>query len=363
MENNKKTGTKNVLRVLVDGGAGFIGSNLCGALLKDGHEVFAVDNLITGKIKNVSRYADNKKFHFIKTDISDAKFPGMLRDLKFDQIYHLACPTGVPNIKKLGEEMILTSSLGTLNVMDLALAHKAKVVFSSSAEVYGQPEETPQTENYNGNVDPIGPRSAYEEGKRFAESIIKMYVDKYGLDAKIVRIFNTYGPGMSLSDQRVMPRFLQSIRGGQKLLIYGDGSQTRTFLYISDLLRGLQLVMEKGKPGEVYNVGGETQISIKDLGNLMKKLTGYQSDIEFAPHFILDHDHRQPATTKSQLLGWRPSVSLEEGLKKMIVWSGLRLAKTMPIKSTAREKTAGSLGMIVNRPLSPELSLNDADMA
>lgn len=363
MNIGKKNKTQNFLRVLVDGGAGFVGSNLCGALLEAGHEVFAVDNLITGKIKNISPYANNKKFHFIKMDIGDTRFRDMFKNIKLDQIYHLACPTGVPNIKILGEEMILTCSLGTLNIMGLALAHKAKVVFSSSAEVYGQPEKTPQMENYNGNVDPIGPRSAYEEGKRFAETIIKMYVDKYGLDAKIVRIFNTYGPGMSLSDQRVMPRFLRSILGGRKLRVYGDGSQTRTFLYISDLLRGLELVMEKGKAGEAYNVGGETQISIKDLGDLIRKLTGCQSEIEFAPHFIEDHSHRQPGTSRSQLLGWHPLVSLEEGLKKMIIWNGLRLAKTVPIKSAAREKTAGSaLGLMVNQPLS-ELSLNDADMA
>ncbi|MFH0891951.1 MAG: GDP-mannose 4,6-dehydratase [Candidatus Falkowbacteria bacterium] len=335
-------------RALVDGGAGFIGSNLCGRLLEKGYEVFAVDNLITGKLKNISRYSRNQRFHFIETDINDPGFPEIFQDIKINEIYHLACPTGVPNIKKLGEEMITTCSLGTLNIMSLARAQSASIVYSSSAEIYGQPEETPQNEHYTGNVNPIGPRSAYEEGKRFAESIIKMYADKYGLNAKIVRIFNTYGPGMSLSDQRVMPQFLQSIIRGKKLTIYGDGSQTRTFLYVSDLLSGLELVMKKGKPGEAYNVGGDSQITIKDLAELMKKLTGYRLDVEFVPHFIEDHNHRQPAVSKAELLGWRQTVSLEEGLKKMIAANGVKLARPIAIRSVAKDS------FTVNESLSAE---------
>ncbi|OGF27524.1 hypothetical protein A2303_01520 [Candidatus Falkowbacteria bacterium RIFOXYB2_FULL_47_14] len=325
-------------RALVDGGAGFIGSNLCGHLLAQGYEVFAVDNLITGKIKNISRYSHDQRFHFIEMDINDSEFPETFRNIKINEIYHLACPTGVPNIKKLGEEMINTCSRGTFNVMSLARAHGAGVVYSSSAEVYGQPEETPQSEHYTGNVNPIGPRSAYEEGKRFAESIIKMYADKYGLNAKIVRIFNTYGPGMSLSDQRVMPQFLQSIIRGKKLTIFGDGSQTRTFLYVSDLLSGLELVMKNGKPGEAYNIGGDNQITIKELAELMKKLTGYRLEVEFVPHFIEDHNHRQPAVSKAELLGWRQTVSLEEGLKRMIIANGVKLARPIAIRSVAKDK-------------------------
>lgn len=305
-------------RVLIDGGAGFVGSNLAKELLSLGYEVFAVDNLITGRTKNIASLNSSKKFHFLRLDITDNRFFHKFKRISVDQIYHLACPTGVPNIKILGEEMIKTSSIGTFNILEIARIHKAKVVFSSSAEVYGQPRLSPQVETYNGDVDPIGPRSAYEEGKRFSESIVKMYTQKHHVNAKIVRIFNTYGPGMSLFDQRVMPQFLKSIKNQEKLTIYGNGDQTRTFLYIDDLINGLRTIMHKGKIGEVYNIGGKKQITIKKLAEIMIGLANYPSNIQYLPHFIEDHSEREPDTNKVSLLGWEQRVSLEDGLKLMM---------------------------------------------
>ena len=310
--------------VLVTGAAGFIGSNLCRTLLEQGSEVYAVDNLITGRFENIVPFLDHKKFHFLKLDIIQPAFRKMFHLIRVNEIYDLACPTGVPNIKIMGEEMILTNSLGTLHIMELARRHQARVLFTSSAEIYGQPEVTPQHESYNGNVNPLGPRSAYEEGKRFSESIVRMYADKYNVNAKIVRIFNTYGPGMSLNDQRVMPQFLLSIRSGKNLVIYGNGEQTRTFLYIDDLIRGLTMIMAKGNKGEAYNIGGEEQITIKQLALILKELTDYQNEITFSPHFIEDHQRRQPQIAKVQNLGWQQTINLKQGLQRMLSSNGIK---------------------------------------
>ena len=310
--------------VLVTGGAGFIGHNLCSALLARGCRVYAVDNLITGRIKNIEPLLKNKKFHFFKLDITKPKFKKIFSHIPLKQIYHLACPTGVPNIQKFAQEMALVNSLGTINVLELARMHKAQLLFSSSCEVYGEPKVFPQSESYCGYVDPIGPRSPYEEGKRFSEALIVMYVKKYNLDARIIRIFNTYGPGMSLDDQRVIPQFLRSIVADESFIIYGNGQQTRTFLYIDDLIKGFFLVMEKGKAGEIYNLGGRQQVPIKKLANLVIKLNNYKNGVRFVPHFINDHNGRQPSLRKIKSLGWRQEISLREGLKRMLIENGLK---------------------------------------
>ena len=326
-KNNKMQKT-----ALITGGAGFVGVNLSKFLLDKGYQVFCVDNLITGKIKNIIPLFDNKNFHFFKIDINHPAFEITFKKTPLHEIYHLACPTGVPNIKIMAEEMLLTNSTGTSNVLELARSHDARAVFTSSAEIYGQPEVTPQEEYYNGNVNPIGPRSPYEEGKRFSETLFRMYAEKYQVRAKIVRIFNTYGPGMSLEDQRVMPKFLKSIKNNEDIEIYGDGEQTRTFLYVDDLVNGIFLVMRKGVSGEAYNVGGDNQMKIKDLATLMKNMTNYQNGISFSPHFIEDHKHRQPATKKIRELGWNPKTQLVEGLKKMIFANGIKVDKLADIK-------------------------------
>jgi nucleoside-diphosphate-sugar epimerase len=310
-------------RILITGGAGFIGSNLSKVLLNKGEYVDCVDNLITGRIEAINSLRSYHRFRFFKLDVSDTAFFNTFIDNKYTDIYHLACPTGVPNIKTFGEEMLKTCSSGTENILRLACAHNAKVLYSSSAEVYGNPEIFPQSEDYHGNVNPVGPRSAYEEGKRFSEALIVMYVDKYKIDAKIVRIFNTFGIGMSQEDSRVIPRFLKNIRKGENLVIYGDGSQTRTHLYVDDLISGLLLVMERGCCGGVYNIGGEEQLSVADLAIAIKKLSNATVDIEYHPHFIEDHSDRLPMTTKVKALGWKPIIKVAEGLLRMLSSYGI----------------------------------------
>lgn len=303
---------------LVTGGAGFVGSNLCRFLLADGYRVMAVDNLITGRRKNLTALRSHAQFEFHQIDIVDPSFVSVFQRTPIDVIFHLACPTGVPNIQRYGEEMLLTNSHGTKHVIDLARQHCAAVILTSSCEIYGQPEVFPQHERYTGNVDPIGPRSAYEEGKRFAESMLITLGNKYGLDTKVVRIFNAYGPYMSPVDQRVIPRFLRSVVTGTELTIYGDGTQERTFLYVDDLVRGLLLVQQQGRPYEVYNLGSDRSITIKELADLVLTLTGRHNPIVHQPHFIQDHNRRLPSLGKVQALGWQPEVALEDGLARMI---------------------------------------------
>ncbi|PIT92195.1 MAG: hypothetical protein COU08_03875 [Candidatus Harrisonbacteria bacterium CG10_big_fil_rev_8_21_14_0_10_42_17] len=309
--------------VLITGGAGFIGSSLARTLLDQGITVYVVDNFSTGSRENIRPFLRNKLFHFYTLDITKPKFFNTFSRIPFDTVYHLACPTGVPNIQPMAEEMLLASSFGTLHVLELARMHSTRFLFTSTAEVYGAPEVTPQHEEYTGNVSPIGLRSPYEEGKRFSESLVAMYVRKYGLDAKIVRVFNTYGPRMSLSDKRVIPHFLHSILTGANITIYGTGSQTRTHLYIDDLLRGLLLVMRKGSRGEVYNIGGDKQITVKRLAETMLHLANRKNGVSYVPHFIEDHQHRQPEISKVSKLGWKQTIPLEEGLKRMIEFHGI----------------------------------------
>ncbi len=303
------------MRILVTGGAGFIGSNLCQRLLKQGHEVVAVDNLITSTGKNVQSFKNHPKF--IKHDITK---PLTISNklLAINQIYHLACPTGVPNMGPLALEMLLTCSVGTRNILELARKLNAKFLFTSSSEIYGDPEVFPQTEGYTGNVNPTGARSPYEEGKRFSESLIAAYVRKYKIDAKIVRVFNTYGPQMSEKDTRVIPRFLRQALASQPLPVQGDGLQERTFCYVTDLVDGLIMIADKGKAGEVYNLGSDKKISILELAKLILKLTNSKSQIKFVSRPDHDHQSRLPALTKVKKLGWSPKTTLEAGLSKTI---------------------------------------------
>lgn len=307
------------MRILVTGGAGFIGSNLCRRMLKQGHEVISVDNFITSSKQNLIDLLNKSRFHFYQLDITQDNFVNRLSQVeKIDQIYHLACPTGVPNIGPLAEEMLLTSSLGTRHVLELAKHHKAKFLFTSSSEVYGDPQISPQTEKYTGNVDPLGWRSPYEEGKRFTESLILMYVQKYRINAKIVRVFNTYGPLMSDKDSRVIPKLLRQAMLGKSLTIHGRGLQRRTFLYIDDLTSGLILVMEKGRRGQVYNIGSDVEISIIELAQVILSLTKTKSKIKFIKRPSHDPNMRLPSLSKITKLGWHPKVGLKEGLKKTI---------------------------------------------
>lgn len=319
-----KKGGRSREVILITGGAGFIGSNLCRILLTEGYDVHAVDNLITGSLSNITELLGDTRFHFHEMDICDSEFLNAFRTVPIGKIFHLACPTGVRNIMPLGEEMILTCSIGTRHALEVARATGASLVYSSSAEVYGNPLMFPQEEGYSGNVHPTGARSAYEEGKRFGEALVKLYALKYSVSAKIVRIFNTFGPGMSLSDQRVIPQFLRALLSGEPLTIYGDGSQTRTYLYIDDLIRGLRLALERGQAGEVYNVGGMREMTVKELAEKVLSLSGHASSIAFVPHFIEDHSRRCPSTARIRALGWAPQVDLDEGLTRMMLHNKVR---------------------------------------
>ncbi len=304
------------LRYLIAGGAGFVGTNLARRLLETGAMVDCVDNLSTGRKANVADLARYPNFNFIKLDIADTASCNRLLRRRYSHIYNLACPTGVPNIALLGEEMLMVSSVGTLNLLKVARRSKASYLFASTAEVYGDPEVFPQPESYVGKVDPVGPRSPYEEGKRFGEALTRFWGRKHNVDVRIVRIFNTYGPAMSPDDQRVIPQMLSRLIAGKPVPIYGDGAQTRTFLHVDDLVDGLMTVMENGANAEVYNIGGDTQISICELFDLAKMATGLAGRAEFANHFIADHRGRCPDTTKVRELGWRPCVSLVDGIRQ-----------------------------------------------
>src|SRR3990170_1892735 len=299
------------MKILVTGGGGFVGADLFKVLLYEGHEVVAVDNFITGSRKNISDLKSYPKFTFIKHDITKPWPKNFeLRTSNFELIYHLACPTGVDNLIPLAEEMLLTCSIGTRNVLELARKTKAKVLLTSSSEVYGDPQVSPQKEDYTGNVDPTGLRSPYEEGKRFTESLTLMYVRKHNVDAKIARVFNTYGPKMSQKDTRVIPQFLRQALANQPLTIHGQGLQTRTHCYSDDLVEGVILVIANGQQGQVYNVGGDQQISVIDLAKMIVAQSRSKSQLKFTRRPAHDHQSRQPDLTKIKNLGWRPKVNL-----------------------------------------------------
>lgn len=311
------------MKILLTGAAGFIGSNLAQTLLDQGHEVFGIDNFITGSKENSSKLLKNPKFSFLEADIVNLTNEQKSSFPKFDQVYHLACPTGVPNLVFLAEEMLLTCSDGTKNILDIALKDKASFLFTSSSEVYGDPEKFPQSEDYTGNVDSIGLRSPYEEGKRFSEALTIMYSRKYKLPTKIVRIFNTYGPGMSEKDTRVIPAFIKQILEGKNLTIHGDGSQRRTFCYIDDLVNGLIIVMEKGE-SEPYNLGGEEEVTINQLAQQISNVSEKKLLVKTKQRASHDHQARMPDLKRIKKLGWVAKTNLKSGLSKTISLQSLQ---------------------------------------
>lgn len=341
-------GKFSMASILVTGGAGFIGSNLCRSLLAEGHVVHCVDNFVTGSRENIAALTRYENFFFYEFDIANPSLSKLI-EARLDYVYHLACPTGVPNLTLLATEMLHACSYGMFNVLELAKAHSAKLLFTSTAEIYGQPLKSPQDETYTGNVHPMGIRSAYEEGKRFSEACLAAYVRYHGLDARVVRVFNTYGPGMSLADRRVIPQFIGSVQRGEALRIFGDGSQTRTHLFVDDLVRGLKLVMSAGMPGEVYNVGGELPMTVRALAELVIALTGHGAGISLEPHFIEDHTHRRPSTEKAKSLGWSQEVLIADGLQRMIdLHIAPQRATRMPLpaEAPAEELAASKLAVV-----------------
>ena len=317
------------MATLVTGAAGTIGISLVKALLakeqkkgqdksEEKEKVIGLDNFITGSHKNLEKLRSDDNFTFLEMALEDPQLAEKLKDFKIAKIFHLACPTGVPNLEILSEEMLSASSRGTKNILKLALQKKACFVYSSSSEVYGDPLISPQAESYTGNVDPVGIRSPYEEGKRFSEALTMTFVKKHNLDAKIVRIFNTFGPDFYEHDLRVIPHFLTQAWKNKDLVVQGDGKQRRTFLYVDDLINGLFLIMDQGLRGEVYNLGSDLEMSILELAQLIVKMTKSKSKIVFSERPEHDPTMRKPALGKINKLGWKQTISLEAGLKKIL---------------------------------------------
>ena len=302
------------MKVLITGGAGFIGSHLCDFLLEKGHFVVCVDNLLTGDIKNIKHNLQNKRFEFIKQDvIKPFKFAGRL-----DWILHFASPASPVDYMNYPLETLDVGSTGTKNMLELAKKKKAKFMLASTSEVYGDPKVSPQNEEYFGNVNSIGPRSVYDEAKRFAEALTSAYVREKLVDARIARIFNTYGPRMGIDDGRVVPNFVRQALTGQALTVYGEGTQTRSFCYVSDLVEGLYKLMYS-KLNDPVNLGNPKELKIIDFANLMIRSIGSKSRITYKPLPKDDPKQRKPDISRAKKeLDWAPKVSLEEGLKATI---------------------------------------------
>lgn len=308
--------------VLVAGGAGFIGTRLCKSLLVDGYRVICVDNLITSAKNNITELLDNSNFTFIEQDVTKP----LAIDEKIDYIFHLASPAS-PNKNSAKSyisfpiETLLVNSQGTHLLLDLAKKKSSKFLFTSTSEVYGDPAVSPQKEDYFGNVNPNGIRSVYDESKRFGEAITMAYVRKFNLDARIIRIFNTYGPLMQKDDGRVVSNFVNQAINNQPLTIYGDGKQTRSFCFVDDMVSGIKAAMfTANTKGEVINLGNPDERTIIELAEVIKKMTNSTSEIISEEGFPEDDPKsRKPDIEKAKsLLGWEPKVSIEEGLNKTI---------------------------------------------
>jgi dTDP-glucose 4,6-dehydratase len=297
--------------VVVTGGAGFLGSHLCDKFLKEGYKVIAIDNLITGNINNISHLSGDENFSFIKHDITNYIFlPG-----KVDYILHFASPASPIDYLKLPIQTLKVGSLGTHKVLGLAKEKKARMLLASTSEVYGDPDIHPQKEDYWGNVNPIGPRGVYDEAKRFAEAMTMAYHRYHGVDTRIVRIFNTYGPRMRLDDGRALPAFVGQALRGEDITVFGDGSQTRSFCFVSDLVDGIYKLLLSNENDPV-NIGNPVEITIKQFAEEVIRLMNTKSKITYKPLPEDDPKVRQPDITKAKkLLGWSPKVDREEGLK------------------------------------------------
>lgn len=301
-------------RILITGGAGFIGSHLCEQLLYEGNEVISVDNYFTGAKSNIIHLLDNPYFELIRHDVTMQFF------IEVDEIYNMACPASPIHYQYNAIKTIKTSVMGAINMLGLAKRIKAKILQASTSEVYGDPKIHPQPETYWGNVNPIGPRSCYDEGKRCAESLFVNYHDQNNVRTKIARIFNTYGPRMHPNDGRVVSNFIVQALNGQDITIYGNGSQTRSFQYVDDLVNGLIKLMET--PDSItgpVNIGNPDEFSIKELAEMIIDITGSKSKITFKPLPADDPTQRKPDIIKAkEMLNWEPKIKLEEGLIKTI---------------------------------------------
>jgi len=299
---------------VVTGGSGFLGSHLSDRLLAEGHCVVAIDNLITGNTRNIEHLAGNERFHFVKHDVTQFIFvPG-----RVDFVFHFASPASPIDYLELPIPTLKVGALGTHNSLGLAKAKGAKYLLASTSECYGDPLVHPQTEDYWGNVNPIGPRGVYDEAKRFAEAMTMAYHRYHQIDTKIVRIFNTYGPRMRLRDGRVVPAFIGQALTGLPLTIFGDGKQTRSFCYVSDLVDGI-FRLSQSDFHEPVNIGNPREMTIEEFGRHIIRITGTKSAIEFRPLPVDDPKVRQPDITRAKkVLGWEPKVDFEVGIRETI---------------------------------------------
>ena len=317
------------MHILITGGAGFIGSHLTDALLGQGHTVVVWDSLITGNATNLAHLVGHPHFSFVRCDIVAAlPDPGPL-----DRIYHLASPASPEGYRNHPIETHMTNALGTYHVLELAKAHAVRFLLTSTSEAYGDPLEHPQKESYRGNVNPVGPRSCYDESKRFAESLTMEYHRTHGTDIRIVRLFNTYGPRMDINDGRVIPNLLSQALRGESLTLYDGGERTRAFCYVDDLVQGLIAVMESpNAKGEVINLGNPDERTIRNLAELILAVTGRDLPLVERPTAVGDDPNRRcPDITKARALaGWEPTISLDEGLRRTIAYFEQALRATTP---------------------------------
>lgn len=315
------------MKVLVTGGAGFIGSHLCARLLAEGHEVVCVDNLLTGRRENIAALLAAPRFTFLEHDVTSPLA------VEAEAIFHLASPASPPGYLAHPIETALVNSLGTYQLLELARQQGARFLLASTSEVYGDPLVHPQPETYWGNVNPIGPRACYDESKRFAEMLTMVYVRRFDLDARIVRIFNCYGPHSDPNDGRLVPNFITQALRGEPITVYGTGQQTRSLCYVSDLVEGLvRALFTPGTKGRVYNLGNPDEHTVLEYAQLIKRLCQSNSPIVFRPLPTEDDPRRRcPDITRARTeLGWEPRVGLVEGLTLTIAWFRQRLALTAP---------------------------------
>src|ERR671922_1811192 len=302
---------------VVTGGAGFLGSHLTDRLLAEGHRVIAIDNLITGNTENIGHLAGNENYRFIKHNVSNFIF---LPEERLDYVFHFASPASPIDYLELPIPTLKVGALGTHNTLGLAKDKRASFILASTSECYGDPLVHPQKEDYWGNVNPIGPRGVYDEAKRFAEAMTMAYHRVHRVDTRIVRIFNTYGTRMRLNDGRAIPAFMTQALRNEPLTVFGDGSQTRSFQYVSDLVDGVWRVMERGTSGPV-NIGNPQEMTLLDLAKRILRLTGSRSEIVFRPLPVDDPRVRQPDITRARtLLGWEPRVDTDEGVRRTVEW-------------------------------------------
>lgn len=301
--------------VLVTGGAGFLGSHLCDRLIERGHDVICVDNMFTGSKANVAHLIGNPRFELVRHDIVHPLY------VECDRIYNLACPASPVAYQFNAIKTIKTSTVGMVNILGLAKRCQARVLHASTSEVYGDPAVHPQQEDYWGNVNPIGPRSCYDEGKRVAESLCMNYHHSHGLEVRLIRIFNTYGPRMDPNDGRVISNFITQALRGEPLTIYGDGQQTRSFCYVDDLLAGMMLLMEQDETTGPVNIGNPVENTMLELAQAVLKVTGSKSQLVNEPLPADDPQRRCPDITRAKnVLGWEPRVDLETGLEKTVAY-------------------------------------------